>query len=133
MKSAPLFAPIYKAAGVARIEKLAQGLPATAVNALAEDLILPMSELATFLGMSPRTLRTRTKRLTADEAQRSFRAFRVLRRATDVLGDETAAREWLKSPQRALADKTPLALLSIDLGVEEVLNLLGAIDEGSYL
>lgn len=133
MKSAHFFAPIYKANGVARVAQIARGLPATAVSTLAEDLTLPIAQLAASIGVSPRTLRTRTRRLTADEAQRSYRAFRVFRRATDVFGDEVAAREWLKSPQRALGDKAPLNLLAIDLGVEEVLSLLGAIDEGSYL
>jgi putative toxin-antitoxin system antitoxin component (TIGR02293 family) len=133
MQSAPIFAPLYRLAGVARAEKIQQGLPAKAIPALASDLLLPIGDLVGFLGLSPRTLRNRTRKLTADEAQRGFRAFRILRRATDVLGDEEAARNWMKTPQRALGEKRPLDLIAVDIGAEEVLNVLGAIEEGSYL
>lgn len=133
MKSAALFAPVYHETGVRRVAKLSRGLPAGVIPALATDLLLSINDLAQFLGLSPRTLRNRTGKLTPDEAQRSFRAFRVFRRAVEVLGEEQAARDWLKTPQRALGEKRPLDLIAIDLGAEEVLNLLGAIQEGSYL
>lgn len=133
MQSAPLFASIYSASGVARAEKLKLGLTAKAIPALANDLSLTINDMARYLGLSPRTLRNRTRKLNADEAQRGFRAFRVLRRATEVLGDEVSARNWMKTPQRAFGEKTPLDLIAVDVGAEEVLNVLGAIEEGSYL
>jgi len=85
------------------------------------------------LGLSARTLRNRSRKLNVEEAERSFRAFRVLRRATEVLGDEQSGRDWLKTQQSALGDRRPLDLLAVDVGLEEVLNVLGAIEEGVYL
>lgn len=133
MKSTALLDALYHASGVERVERISHGLPASVIPALARDLTLPISELASSLGLSPRTLRNRTRKLNPDEAQRSFRAFRVFRRATEVLGDEESARGWLKTPQRALGERKPLDLLAFDVGVEEVLNVLGAVEEGAYL
>jgi putative toxin-antitoxin system antitoxin component (TIGR02293 family) len=133
MQSAPIFAAIYSASGLARAAKIQQGLSAKAIPALANDLSLTINDIARYLGLSPRTLRNRTRKLNADEAQRGFRAYRVLRRATEVLGDEASARNWMKTPQRALGEKKPLELIAVDVGAEEVLNVLGAIEEGSYL
>ncbi|MBI4623567.1 MAG: DUF2384 domain-containing protein [Verrucomicrobia bacterium] len=133
MKSAALLEPLYRASGVDRVERIEKGLPASIIPALANDLFLSTKDLAVSLGLSPRTLRNRTRKLNVDEAQRSFRAFRVLRRATEVLGSEEVARNWLKTEQRALGERRPLDLLALDVGVEEVLNVLGAIEEGSYL
>jgi len=133
MQSDVIFAPVYRLTGVARAARLQEGLPAKAIPALAKDLILPISDLAGFLGLSPRTLRNRTRRLNPDEAQRGFRAFRILQRAGEVLGGEEQARAWMKTPQRALGEKRPLDLIAVDVGAEEVLNVLGAIEVGSYL
>lgn len=133
MESTAIFASLYKASGLVRAAKIQQGLPAKAIPALANDLTLSIGDLAGYLGLSPRTLRNRTRKLNADETQRGFRAFRVLRRAMEVLGDENTARDWMKTPQRALGEKKPLDLLAVDVGAEEVLNVLGAIEEGSYL
>lgn len=133
MKSAALLDPLYLASGLERIDRLKKGLPASIFATLAADLSLSSDTLAVCLGLSPRTLRNRARKLTTDEAQRSFRAFRVFRRATDVFHSEETARGWLKDPQRALGERKPIELLGLDVGAEEVLNVLGAIEEGSYL
>ena len=39
----------------------------------------------------------------------------------------------MTSPKRALGDKTPLEMLRFDFDEAEVMNLLGAIEEGGYL
>lgn len=133
MKSAALLDPLFRTTGVDRVDKLKRGLPAAVIPALAEDFFLSTKDLAQSLGLSPRTLRNRTRKLNVDEAEKSFRAFRVLRRASEVLGGEEVARNWVKTAQRALGERRPLDLLALDIGVEEVLNVLGAIEEGSYL
>lgn len=123
---------IYRAPAPERVERLNRGIAASVFRALAAGFGVPAGGLAAALGLSDRTLRNRT-RLTADETERSFRAYRVFQRAAEVLGDEERARAWLRTPQRALGEKAPLALLIRDVGAEEVLNLLGAIEDGGYL
>lgn len=136
-KSVSLLESIYRAPGLKRVKTLNAGLPASAFPALAEMLAVTTSALAAALGLSERTLRERTRkptgRLNADEAERSFRAFRVFKRATEVLGDEETARAWLTHPQRALGESRPIDLLARDVGTEEVLNLLGMIHEHVYV
>jgi putative toxin-antitoxin system antitoxin component (TIGR02293 family) len=112
------------------------GVNAGVFGDLAASVDVTVNMLATALGLSPRTLRNRTKkpaRLTADETERGFRVYRVLRRASDVLGDKEAAASWINTPQKALGDQTPLSLLVRDVGTEEVLNVLTAIRYGVYL
>jgi putative toxin-antitoxin system antitoxin component (TIGR02293 family) len=124
---------IYRAPGPDRVQQLNAGINATVFAALAATINVSAATLAVSLGLSPRTLRNRTRRLTADETERSFRVYRVLRRATDVLGDAASAKAWMNTPQRALGEKTPLSLLVRDVGTEDVLNVLGAIEDGGYL
>jgi uncharacterized protein (DUF2384 family) len=50
-----------------------------------------------------------------------------------VLEDEDTARAWLVTPQRALGNRPPMSFLIRDVGVAEVMNLLGAIEDGGYL
>lgn len=123
---------IYRAPGPERVRRLNRGLAVSVFRALAETLGLPAARLALSLGLSDRTLRNRTQ-LTADEAERSFRVYRVLRRATEALGTLDAAKAWLQTPQQALGEATPLSLLVRDVGAEEVLNVLGAIEDSGYL
>ncbi len=124
---------LYRIPGSQLVDRLSAGLPAAIFPALAARLDLPAKALARALGLSERTLRNRKRMLTADEAERSFRAFRVFKRATAVLGDEDEARAWINTPQRALGERKPLDLLVRDVGAEEVLNVLAAIDDGGYL
>ncbi len=57
----------------------------------------------------------------------------ALRRATEVLGSEDNAKEWLRTPQVALSSKSPTEMLIDEVGLSKVLNLLGAIADGGYL
>ena len=128
---------IYRLPGPQQVAQLNAGVKAAVFSTLAATVDLPMSGLAAALGLSPRTLRYRiaraNSRLNADETERSFRVYRVLRRATDVLGNADAAKSWMTTPQKALGEKSPLALLVRDVGTEEVLNVLSAIEHGVYL
>ena len=131
-KQITLLDSVYRASGVEQWRRLGKGLPAPVFPALATMFGLSATLFATCLDLEARTLRNRTALLTPSEAERSFRAYRVFRKATEVLGGEDEARQWLGSPKTALGGKKPIELLSRDVGAEEVHNLLGAIEEGVY-
>ena len=57
---------------------------------------------------------------------------RLVRLATDVMGDEEYGRRWLESPQRGLGGKTPLDFARSEVGAREVEDLLGRIEHGVY-
>ncbi|MDO8595689.1 MAG: DUF2384 domain-containing protein, partial [Sulfuricaulis sp.] len=143
---------IYRLPGPQQVTRLNAGVKADVFAKLASAVDVTASNLATALGLSPRTLRSRMQAadvivlksklrskvkplalLTPDETERGFRVYRVLRRATEVLGSAEAARSWMNTPQKALGEKTPLSLLARDVGTEEVLNVLTAVEYGVYL
>jgi putative toxin-antitoxin system antitoxin component (TIGR02293 family) len=124
---------LYRAPAALQVARLNAGFPASVFSALAEHIDLSVEALALALDLSPRTLRNRSGKLSADEAERSFRVYRVYRRAEEVLGDTEDAKAWMSTPQRVFGRQTPLSLLVRDVGAEEVLNALMAIDHGVYL
>ena len=136
---------IYRTPGPAQVDRLNKGVKASVFRNLADAIDVPLKVLAESLGLSPRTIRYRVtvrmgprrrvyvSYLTGDETERSFRAYRVFRKATEVLGSEQNARAWLRTEQPALGNKTPLSMLVRDVGAGSVLNMLGAIEDGGYL
>jgi putative toxin-antitoxin system antitoxin component (TIGR02293 family) len=137
---------IYRTPGPAQVDRLNKGVKASVFRNLADAIDVPLKVLAESLGLSARTIRYRVtvrvgpekKRvfvsyLTGDETERSFRAYRVFRKATEVLGSEQNASAWLRTEQPALGNKTPLSMLIRDVGAGTVLNMLGAIEDGGYL
>jgi putative toxin-antitoxin system antitoxin component (TIGR02293 family) len=117
---------------VARIQS---GLPAASAFAFKKALDLTNQELASVLGMSPRSLarldpaRSRLNLVSGDRLVRSARLFAI---ATDVLEEAPAAARWLKSPQRALGGAVPLDLSRTDVGTRAVEALLGRMEHGVY-
>jgi len=124
---------LYRTPGPVLVARLNAGFPASVFPALAARLSLSTKGLARALGISDRTLRNRSGKLTGDEAERSFRAYRVFRRAVEVLGSEPAATAWLGTPQIALGEKKPIEFLQRDVGANEVLDVLSGIEDGGYL
>lgn len=117
------------------IDVIRKGLPIISAVNLSRRFDIQESQMAQVLGLSQRTFsRNKTQATTLDIARsdRLFRLAKVLVRATDVLEDEAAARDWLSRPNKALGDVRPLELLDTDTGVEQVLTILGRIDYGVY-
>jgi putative toxin-antitoxin system antitoxin component (TIGR02293 family) len=54
----------------------------------------------------------------------------VVRRATEVLGDQPSAMRWLGTPVRALDYATPISLIHDAKGREAVLTVLGQLEHG---
>ena len=117
---------------VARIQA---GLPIASAFAFKDALDLTNQELASLLGMSPRTLarlhpaKSRLDLVSGDRLVRSARLFAI---ATEVLEEALAAARWLKSPQRALGGAVPLELAQTDVGTRAVEALLGRMEHGIY-
>jgi len=124
---------LCRSSGPDLLDRLNAGVPISVFRHLAVALDVSSDLLAQALGLSARTLRNRQRRLTADETERSFRAYRVLLRAQEVIGSEEGARAWLVTGQKALGGRSPLSMLIRDVGVDEVMNLLNAIEDGGYL
>jgi len=124
---------VKKAEDLARLVR--GGLPATTVVVLAEKLDIGNGVLSRKLGIAQRTLTRRLScgaRLTAAESDRTARLARVYANAVEMIGDESKAVDWLRTPNRALGGERPLDQLDTDLGARTVEDILGRIAYGVY-
>ena len=109
------FDSLARVTGPKLVDRLNAGVNVDAFTLLASAIDVPATALAFALGLSPRTLHNR-ERLSGDETERAFRAYRVLVRARDVFESEDGARQWMRTEQRALGNRTPLSMLVRDVG-----------------
>ena len=116
------------------IDRIQAGLSFRAVQNLQKALDLPMTTIATVLGMSRATLhrRKRNGKIDGNESERLVRYQRLLERAEDVFGDAHDAREWLRHRQPGLGGAVPLDFAATEIGAREVENLLGRLEYGVY-
>lgn len=113
-------------------ERVRQGLPYAALEAVMARLGLSREQVAEALHLPERTLARRKKerRLHPDESDRLFRLARIAAQAEDALGSTEKTARWLQKPNRALGGRVPLALLDTDAGAREVEEVLGRIEHG---
>jgi putative toxin-antitoxin system antitoxin component (TIGR02293 family) len=117
------------------VARIRAGLPAASAMAFKEALGLTNEELASVLGVSPRTvarLDPEKSHLDAVSGDRLVRAARLYAIAAEVLEDDAAAAQWLKSPQRGLGGAVPLELAETDVGSRAVEALLGRMEHGVF-
>ena len=124
---------VRSAADLAQVVR--EGLPADAVKFLANRLDLTSSAASTVFGIPLRSFRRRLYqhgRLTPAESDRAARVARVYATAVEMIGNESKAVEWLRTPNRALGGEIPLDTLDTDPGAREVEDILGRIAYGVY-
>ena len=99
---------------------------------LLAALGLPLRTVAEALAIPERTMHRlkNTPVVPSVIADKVARTHDVLARATEVLGSQQAARQWLVRANPALLGKTPLSLLDTSLGWEQVKLVLGRIEHG---
>ena len=116
------------------IRRIRKGLPMAEFEALAAWLKVTDEELAPLLGISRATFHRRRKagHLESPESEKLIRFARLLRRATEVLEEEEAAREWLKAPAVAFGGESPLSYADTEIGAREVEYLLGRLEHGVF-
>lgn len=99
-----------------------------------EQLELSQKEMATLLHLTPRTIqRMKEEQLLPPAASgQLLELLRLYRRATDVLGDASHARRWLRTPVTALNNVPPVSLLDTPAGFQWVFDVLGRIEHGVF-
>jgi len=117
----------------ALIELTRQGLPGDAIDTLARNLGITVTELSRYLHVSSRTLmRHRGKVLDKHLSDHLLTIGTVVARCTELFRSSEKASRWLKSPALALGNNRPLDLLDTTTGATMVLNLLGRIEHGVF-
>ena len=109
-----------------------KGVSKGTVIKLAKHLSIGLKEIATLLSVNQRTI----QRLSAGKvfsrtvSERILRIALVAARGEEVFGDRERFNIWLKEPNQAMLDQTPLSLLASDFGTDLVLEELGRIEHG---
>lgn len=113
-------------------ETVNAGLPYASMEVVMAKFGLDREEAASVLRLPQRTLarRKKDKRLHADESDRLLRLARIGAQAAEVLGSEEKAAQWLRRPNRALANQVPLEIMDSDIGARQVEDILGRIEHG---
>jgi len=116
-------------------DRIARGLPRTALKNVCRIAGVLPGKLAGILGVHLRTLsraeRRASKPLDPVLSDRLYRFAIAVGRAAEVMESQEGGRRWLAAPQYGLGGRTPLSLLRTDAGTQEVLGLLGRIEDGS--
>ncbi len=109
------------------------GLDYSTFTWFSRETKLSGPEVCRVIKVKERTLdRRKTEgRLQPEESDRLLRISRVFALAIDLFeGDRNAAKQWLETPQRALAGSTPLTFAESDVGAREVESLIGRLEHG---
>ena len=116
------------------MEMSKKGITKGALKHLAEYLSLSTGQLADLLPVSKRTiLRYTAKKLfNRIVSEQILQIAEVVAKGTEAFGDKEKFISWMHSPSKALANQTPLTLLSSRFGTEMVLDELGRIEYGVY-
>ncbi|MHA6347641.1 type II RES/Xre toxin-antitoxin system antitoxin [Roseivivax sp. CAU 1761] len=120
-------------------ELLLKGLPADALLHLVSSLsFLERGDaLQNAIGLSIRTLQryksgNARQLLSVEQSSRAWRFAELFAHATEVLGSEGAAEEWLTQPAIGLENRKPLEPLATSAGVEAVSEYLTRLEYGVY-
>jgi len=111
------------------------GLPFSVFASLRDRANLSEDALCEALRIAKRTAARRKEsaaRLKSDESELLLRLARVLAAATEILGGEVKAREWLIAENRALGGAPPIKLLDTGIGFQEVMDVLKRIEFGDF-
>lgn len=120
-------------------EMLLHGLPGRALSHLIDNLtvIEKTASLEKAVGMSLRTFQRRrdapAKRLSQEQSGRTWKFAEILAKATDVLGSQEEAEQWLERPAMGLDQRRPIDLLQTPAGVELVEDFLTQLEYGVYV
>jgi len=116
-----------------QIAAIERGLPGSTLRQIVEVLGLSQKAIVEALGFAPRTVAFRASRkqaFSSVESERLFRVIRMRKLARDVFSTDDAVAQWLTTPDRALAGRTPLSMLATDLGTTKAEQLLLAMTHG---
>ena len=116
------------------IELSHKGIPKNALVNLAKYLSFTMNQIASLLSVTERTIQRYTpqQHFNGVVSEQILHIAFVAAKGTEVFGAKKKLLSWMNHPNKALANKTPMSLLSSRFGVEMVLDELGRMEHGVF-
>ena len=116
------------------IEVGSRGVNKEALTNLAKYLSFTTSQMAELLPVTERTIQryTSKKHFNRVVSEQILQIAEVVARGTEVFMDKDKFLLWMNHPNKALANRTPLSLLSSRFGAEMVLDELGRLEYGVF-
>jgi putative toxin-antitoxin system antitoxin component (TIGR02293 family) len=109
-----------------------KGVPKEALVHLAHFLSCTIHDMADLLPVTERTLQRYSpgQPLNRVVSEHLLQMAEVAAKGVEVFADKAAFLAWLHHPNTAMANHTPLSLLSSRFGAEMVLDELGRLEHG---
>lgn len=110
------------------------GVPGGTIKSVAEKFEIPLNDMYELLHITPRTAQRmiKTENLHPDISDRVVQLMKIHDRCLQVFEDREKMIRWLKTPNYALGDETPLSLLDTTDGIELVSRSLTKIEYGVF-
>jgi len=110
------------------------GLPKKSLDSLATKLGISMERLSGLLHISHRTLQRKnpSDTLSVHVSEQVLSIAELVRRGEEVLGSESALKQWLHSDLASLNHAQPIQFLDTSLGTSILLKMLGRIEHGVF-
>ena len=133
---AALFSRIVRAeplAGLEAINAIREGFSSLILKAASSYFDVPDARIQNIAQVPASTasrLQKKEARIDPAASERVYRMGSVTRMAIEVFESETAAIDWMRQPNRALASAAPLELMDTEPGAVSVRQVLNAIATG---
>ncbi|NOX10137.1 MAG: DUF2384 domain-containing protein [Gammaproteobacteria bacterium] len=117
------------------INRIKDGIEATAFEMVTKAYDIPMSEGYKLMGIPQSTLRRRLNKgkLLPNESDRVYRYAELMTKATEMMQkDSNRAASWFKKPMEIFGGETPLQHAITEIGAREVEDLIGRIRHGVF-
>jgi putative toxin-antitoxin system antitoxin component (TIGR02293 family) len=117
------------------IRRVKDGFEFAALESLSSTTGQTVPELASRVGIPPRTLARRKSsgKLSMEESERVVRLAGLYEKAAELFnGDVSGARQWMSQPKKALGGESPLEYAATEIGAREVENLIGRLEHGVF-
>lgn len=117
------------------VEQARDGLSVAAFDRFSALTGVSREQLASAIHTTTRTIARRreaNKPLDAVTGERLIRIAQLYERASEVLGDDDLAKQWMLTPREVLGGQSPFGLAASEIGVQEVEDLLLRVEHGVF-
>ncbi len=126
--------PVYQWTSFEKIDAIREGVSKEQLENLKNGAELDYDTLAQALNVAKATLHNKKGKEKFDKyiSERAFLIADLYSFGYEVFGNREKFNRWMKNPNTALGNKTPLSLVDTLYGIEEIKHLIGRIAYGIF-